>query len=121
MSNIFQEILKPLLLSNNTVEELLDKINFNLIRPLEENRQRVFLGLSDGTRSIKVNSISLTISTDNVSNPPTNAECITAFGSVADTGEGFIGLIDDAGGHANEYMIINDGTKYWQITLTACA
>ena len=60
---------------------------------------------------------------DNVVNgsTPTNAEAITAFGAAATVGDGFIGFIDDANAHANEAMVVSDGTKFWYVTMTACA
>lgn len=61
------------------------------------------------------------MSTADVSNPPTNAECIAAFGAAATVGAGFFAFIDDNAGHANEYLVFSDGTKYWQVTATACA
>lgn len=61
------------------------------------------------------------MSTADVSNPPTDAECIAAFGAAATVGAGFFAFIDDNAGHANEYLVFSDGTKYWQVTATACA
>lgn len=61
------------------------------------------------------------VSTANTANPPTNAELISAFGAAATVGSGFIGIVDDNAGHANEYLIFSDGTKFWQITATAAA
>lgn len=61
------------------------------------------------------------VSTANTSNPPTNAEVISAFGTAAAVGAGFIALMDDNNGHAAEYLIWSDGTKFWQVTGTACA
>jgi hypothetical protein len=60
-------------------------------------------------------------SDNDVSNPPTNAEMVTAFGAAATVGEGFIGVIDDNNAHTNVYLVVSDGTKYWQATLTAGA
>ena len=59
------------------------------------------------------------VSTANTANPPTNAELISAFGAAATTGAGFTALLDDNNGHANEYLIWSDGTKYWYATGTA--
>uniref|UniRef100_A0A6M3IHZ4 Uncharacterized protein n=1 Tax=viral metagenome TaxID=1070528 RepID=A0A6M3IHZ4_9ZZZZ len=55
----------------------------------------------------------------NSSNPPTNAELISEFGAAATVGVGFTAIVDDADGHANEYLIFSDGTKYWYITAAA--
>jgi hypothetical protein len=76
-----------------------------------------FTGIVDGSAA----GVRVFVSDADVSNPPTNAEVISAFGAVADTGEGFVGFIDDNNGHANVYLVFNDGTKYWQTAMTACA
>lgn len=65
--------------------------------------------------------ITTKVSIANTSNPPTNAEVVSAFGAAATVGSGFIGIIDDNDAHTNEYLIFSDGTKFWQITATACA
>ncbi len=54
----------------------------------------------------------------NSSNPPTNAE-ITAQVGAASSFDGYVWILDDANGHANEYIIWSDGTKYWYATGTA--
>lgn len=74
-----------------------------------------------GVLSATVGGIKTKLSTANTSNPPTNAELISAFGAAATTGAGFVGVVDDNAAHTNEYLIFSDGTKYWQITATAAA
>ena len=74
-----------------------------------------------GGRATFAASIQILCSDKDSTNPPTNNECIAEFGAAATVGAGFIALIDDANGHANEYLIWSDGTKFWQITGTACA
>jgi hypothetical protein len=74
-----------------------------------------------GGRASFAASINILCSDKDSTNPPTNNECIAEFGAAATVGAGFIALIDDANGHANEYLIWSDGTKYWQVTGTACA
>lgn len=54
----------------------------------------------------------------NVSNPPTDAELDSTFGSPAEVGSGFTVLLDDGGGGTNEYLVISDGTSWWYQTLT---
>lgn len=61
------------------------------------------------------------VSTANVTAPPTNAEMVSAFGAAATVGAGFIALVDDNNGHADEFIVWSDGTKYWYATGTACA
>lgn len=57
--------------------------------------------------------------TADVSNPPTNAELESAVGAAATVGAGFTAIIDDNNGHANEYIVWSDGTKYWYAAGTA--
>lgn len=53
------------------------------------------------------------VALDNVSNPPTQAEMVTAFGAAATTGAGFIGIINDNNGGTAEYLCWSDGTNYF--------
>jgi hypothetical protein len=61
----------------------------------------------------------LPYSTDNVSNPPTDAEIDAAFGTPATVGEGFRGTINDNGGNVNVWGVASTGTTwhYWAMTL----
>jgi hypothetical protein len=63
------------------------------------------------------------VDTTDVSNPPTDAELDAAIGDAATAafGAGYMAIVDDAGGHANEYIVFSDGTKWWQVTATACS
>lgn len=63
--------------------------------------------------------VSLALDT-NVTTPPTDAE-LDAVTDATQQVAGFIGIVDDADAHANVYVIVHDGTKWWQATLTACA
>jgi hypothetical protein len=60
----------------------------------------------------------MAVSVANVSNPPTDAELDTAFGAPATVGAGFVRLLDDAGGHANEYLVWSDGANWWHVAGT---
>lgn len=51
-------------------------------------------------------------SDDNVSNPPSEAEINTAFGTAATAGAGFIGVIDDSGAGTNVYFVVSTGAKW---------
>ena len=69
-----------------------------------------FLHLDDPTRT--------RISTDNISNPPTDAEIDAAFDTPANLPSGFIGIIDDAGGSTVSYMVWPDDAKtawFWAV------
>lgn len=61
----------------------------------------------------------LPVAKDDVSNPPTDAELDTAFGSAADLYNGFIGLVDDNGAGTTVWLctVVNDSWFYEQLTL----
>jgi hypothetical protein len=54
----------------------------------------------------------------NVSNPPTDAELDTAYGTPATVGAGFMRLLDDNGAGANVYLIGSDGANWWYTAMT---
>lgn len=53
------------------------------------------------------------IYTDDVSNPPTDAELDAIFGTPATVGAVFTADIDDAGAGNNFYTVKSDGTNWW--------
>ena len=57
-------------------------------------------------------------SDDDTSNPPTDAELDTAFGTPATVGDGFMAVLDDNGAGSNVYLVVSDGTNWWYATLT---
>lgn len=62
--------------------------------------------------------------TDNVSNPPTDAELDAALGAPSAVGEGYIAIVDDNDAGANVYLVVSTGTdadKWWILTLTQAA
>lgn len=60
----------------------------------------------------------LKVHTDDVSNPPTDAELDTIFGTPATVGAGFTAYIDDNGAGSNFYQVTSDGTNWWILTGT---
>jgi hypothetical protein len=52
-------------------------------------------------------------STADVSNPPTDAELDSAFGTPATVGAGFLGTLDDNGAGSNVYFVFSDGSNWW--------
>ena len=48
---------------------------------------------------------------------PTQAEMVTAFGTAAAAGAGFIGMIDDAAAGVNEYVCISNGTNWYYLAV----
>lgn len=61
------------------------------------------------------------VSTANTANPPTQAELVTAFGSAASSGPGFIGILNDNAGGSAEYFVWSDGTNYFYVAGTVGA
>lgn len=61
------------------------------------------------------------VSTANTANPPTKAELTSAFGAPGTVGTGFVGILDDNGGHTNEYICWSDGTEWFYATGTKAA
>jgi len=60
----------------------------------------------------------LRVSAANVSNPPTDAELDSAFGTPAAVGEGFTALVNDGGGDTNIYLVASTGTAWAYVSLT---
>lgn len=54
-------------------------------------------------------------STANVSDPPSEAELNTEFGSPAIVGAGFTAIVNDAGGESTEWLVWSDGTYWWYV------
>lgn len=57
-------------------------------------------------------------SSADVTNPPTDAELDSAFGTPTEAGAGFVSLLDDAGGDANVYLVASNGTSWWYAAMT---
>ncbi len=56
--------------------------------------------------------------TDNVSNPPTDAELDSAIGTPSTVGAGYLALLDDNGAGTNVYLVASDGTNWWHVAMT---
>lgn len=63
----------------------------------------------------------IVVKTDDVSNPPTDAELDAAFGTPAAVGSGWSVFIDDGGGGSNFYLVASDGTNWWIFTGTVAS
>lgn len=57
-------------------------------------------------------------STANVTNPPTDAELDSTFGTPATVGAGFLGVVNDNNGGTNEYLCWSDGANWFYVTGT---
>jgi len=60
-------------------------------------------------------------STADVSSPPTDAELDAAFGTPAQVGAGFTGIVDDDGAGAAVWMVASDGANWWYVAMTKAA
>lgn len=60
----------------------------------------------------------LSMSTNDVSSPPTDAELDAAFGEPADVGAGFTALLDDDGADTDVYLVTTNGTSWFYTALT---
>lgn len=49
---------------------------------------------------------------------PTAAELTTSFGSPSAVGTGFIGLVNDAAGNTNNYLVFSNGTSFFYLKFT---
>lgn len=58
------------------------------------------------------------VATDDTANPPAESELITAFGTAATVGAGFVALLDDAGAGTAVYLVASDGTNWWHALMT---
>lgn len=58
------------------------------------------------------------ISTADVTNPPTDAELDSAFGTPSTVGAGFTALLDDNGAGTAVYLVGSDGTNWWHLLMT---
>lgn len=58
------------------------------------------------------------MSTANVSNPPTDADLDSAFGTPATVGAGFSALLDDNGAGTNVYHVASNGTNWFYTLMT---
>lgn len=65
-----------------------------------------------------VRRLGIAVSTDNVSDPPTDGELDTAFGAPADLGAGFIGVVDDNDADTDVWLCYTNGTSWWYTVLT---
>ena len=58
------------------------------------------------------------VSDDDVSDPPTDGELDTAFGTPATVGEGFVGLVDDDDANTKAWIVFSLGGSWWHKELT---
>jgi hypothetical protein len=49
---------------------------------------------------------------------PTVSDLTTSFGSPSAVGTGFVGIVNDAAGDANNYLVFSNGTSYYYLKFT---
>ena len=49
---------------------------------------------------------------------PTAAELTTSFGSPSAVGTGFVGIVNDAAGNTNNYLVFSNGTSFFYLKFT---
>lgn len=75
-------------------------------------------GDSYAKRKAQLGNLTRKVSTANISNPPTDAELDSAFGTPANVGAGFFALVNDNGDGNNFYLVASDGTNWWHAAMT---
>lgn len=71
-----------------------------------------------GTEKAMSHNSKLNVSTANVTNPPTDAELDSAFGTPATVGAGFSAIVNDNNAATAVYFVTSDGTNWWYQLLT---
>jgi hypothetical protein len=71
-----------------------------------------------GIKNVAVGGGALPVSTANVSNPPTDAELDTEFGTPATVGAGYQAIVNDNNAGTNVYIITSDGANWWYAAMT---
>lgn len=77
-----------------------------------------FIHSTNSNPSLFTGGIRNAYSEDNVTNPPTDAELDSAFGTPSALGSGWTGILNDNGGGTNEYLCWTDGTNWFYVTGT---
>lgn len=54
----------------------------------------------------------------NVSNPPTDAELDSAFGTPAAVGDGFMATVNDNGADTAQWLVVSNGASWWYVGMT---
>lgn len=72
---------------------------------------------ADGVRATK--GVYTEMAVNNVNDTtPTLAELTTSFGAPATRGAGFVGVVNDAAGGTNFFIVGSDGTNYFFLKMT---
>ena len=80
--------------------------------------QMTVIGWKEQTIVTDISGAGLTVNTANVSNPPTDAELDSAFGTPATVGTGFYAAVNDNNAGTNVYLVLSDGTSWWFNAMT---
>lgn len=88
----------------------------------EEQLQRQIFALERRVaaleRLLSSTSAVLAVSSDNVADPPTDANLDSAFGTPATVGKGFTALVDDNGAETTVWLCAAIDTTWWYVGLT---
>lgn len=76
----------------------------------------LYLKLDDNTIIGPLGPQKLDVS--DVSNPPTDAELDSAFGTPATVGSGFTAFVDDNNADTAVYFVFTNGTSWWYTAMT---
>jgi len=84
--------------------------NDGLITYMEDEDRLDFDMLTDHAAGMRTK-----VSVDDVSDPPTDAELDSAFGTPAALGAGFVGVLDDNSGDADVYICYTSDTSWYYL------
>lgn len=62
--------------------------------------------------------LNLPVDDSNISDPPTDSELDTAFGTAATVGSGFMAIIDDSGAGTTSALVWSNGMVWFHLTGT---
>lgn len=84
------------------------------------SNQNLYLGANVTVREnlTVAKKLTLPVDTTDISNPPTDSELDSAFGTPDVAGEGATYYINDNGDGDNFYQAVSDGTNWWILTAT---
>lgn len=94
----------------------MQEVQLPLYSPQEELEWKVryLYGLAISKQVLRV-----ALSNDDVSDPPTDAQLDSAFGTPSMIGNGFVGVLDDAGAGTKVWLCVAKNSRWWYEELTA--
>jgi hypothetical protein len=91
-----------------------------MARPQARSNVATFDEVQKALRLLNLYVSGVAFSTNNVSDPPSDAEIDAAFGTPAQVGGGFIGVIDDNGGgvSGDVWLCVSNSSAWFYVGLT---